>query len=62
MNPEVRSLLNKLKQVRSQHNEGYVLDNLGLPVWLVNKIKNDPQFEGQSTHYAIQQILKQQYQ
>lgn len=39
--------------------KGYVVDNLGLPVWLAEKIRKD--YEGKSIHYAIQSILKQHY-
>jgi len=39
--------------------KGYVVDNLGLPVWLANKIREE--YDGKTIHYAIQQILKERY-
>lgn len=37
--------------------KGYVVDNLGLPVWLVNLLKE--KYPGRSIHFAIQQELKE---
>lgn len=44
----------------TQHQaQGYKVDNLGLPVWLVEKLKAD--YPDKSIHYAIQQVLKSVY-